>query len=165
MGNGREGVRERALARMRVLAGGTAAGVVAACGYGVVDPLPPPTCFESPQPTATGQVIPAPSGQAADGVVFVEIIVRYASGVTARSASANEDTSTTASGPTLAIVSSDDTPDGGHRLVVRVPTRVRAFNVTLTGSCDRAQNSQLTINAALDADAGQTVTIYSVYGH
>lgn len=55
-------VRARAVARMKALAAAGATSVIASCGYGVVDPLPQPTCFESPKPTVTARLLPADAG-------------------------------------------------------------------------------------------------------
>ncbi|MFO0741219.1 MAG: hypothetical protein U0270_35300 [Labilithrix sp.] len=64
--------RERALARIKTLA---AAGVVVGCnsGYGVVDPLPSPACFESPGPIVTAKVLETKE----DGTRLVELLVKF----------------------------------------------------------------------------------------
>jgi hypothetical protein len=64
--------RERALARIKTLA---AAGVVVGChsGYGVVDPMPRPACFESPEPVVTANVVETKD----DGTRLVELLVKF----------------------------------------------------------------------------------------
>jgi hypothetical protein len=65
--------RERAIARIKTLA---AAGVVVGChgsGYGVVDPMPMPACFESPEPVVTAKVVETKD----DGTRLVELLVKF----------------------------------------------------------------------------------------
>jgi hypothetical protein len=64
--------RERAIARIKTLA---AAGVVVGChsGYGVVDPMPMPACFESPQPVVAAKVLETKD----DGTRLVELLVKF----------------------------------------------------------------------------------------
>lgn len=139
---------------MKVLASTTAVGVVASCGYGVVDPLPAPNCFSSPQPTATARIVPAPSGQGADGVVFVEITASFPQTVTLGTPSVTEAIAGGGTGPSLSVVSSEAI-SGGYRFVVRVPTRVKAFNTTISSSCAAEASGHLFIYATLDSDAGE----------
>ncbi|MBX3231521.1 MAG: hypothetical protein KIT84_24170 [Labilithrix sp.] len=70
-------VRARALARLKVLTA-VGAGIVVSCGkskgladshkpgdpepYGVVDPMPLPTCFDGPQPTITAVFVAGDAG-------------------------------------------------------------------------------------------------------
>lgn len=65
--------RERALAHIKTLA---AASVLVGCheaGYGVVDPMPTPACFENPKPTVTAKVLETKE----DGARLVEVVVKF----------------------------------------------------------------------------------------
>lgn len=107
-------VRNRTLARLKVLAALGAAGLAASCGrtlddnggtngggdgglpdgqreagedaYGVVDPLPRPSCFQSALPTATGTYVLAdgdagPEAGAGDELVFDVVLSFQQTGV------------------------------------------------------------------------------------
>lgn len=156
-------VRRRTLARLRVLAALGAAGIAASCNgkveggggdpslpdaggvdggedaYGVVDPLPPPTCFIG-YPTATAHftteseiddagVSDAGADAGADGNHrLVAVDVSFAdTGVVIGSAAATE----------TAEVVSTSTTSTGARLVVRIEKGNVSANVTVQVSCQR----------------------------
>lgn len=64
--------RERALAHIKTLA---AASIVGACGggYGVVDPMPSPACFENPEAVVTAKVRETKD----DGTRLVELTAKF----------------------------------------------------------------------------------------
>jgi hypothetical protein len=155
-GGERSSARERAVARLKVLAGTAATGVAVACGYGVVDPLPPPMCFQSPQPTATGKIVDAPPGEDAKDVRFVQITVSFSQNVgsalsnaTAREAGAGS------SGASLAVVSQVGRT-GAYDFLVRVPTRVTTFIAQLSSTCPDEPNggARLDLRVGIDGDGG-----------
>lgn len=128
--------RERALAHLKTLA---AAGVVLGCGggsahggggsgpaYGVVDPMPMPSCFENPPIVVTTKLLE----KTADGTRLVEVAAKYQ----------QTDTKVTDLGA--------NTPSGTHlevtdkvmkandfRGVVHVPKDVTAFFFSAAASC------------------------------
>ncbi|MBX3231524.1 MAG: hypothetical protein KIT84_24155 [Labilithrix sp.] len=86
-------VRARTLARLKLLAG---AGVAAAgchdSGYGVVDPMPPPSYYARPQPTVTASFVKRAESEAS-GIRFLEVALSYAEGdVTVSECAASDST-------------------------------------------------------------------------
>jgi len=78
--------RARTLARLRALAAVGAATTTTGCNgcagaFGVVDPLPAPTCFDSPKPTATAAYLQPDDvdagGTAPAGSRLVEVQVSF----------------------------------------------------------------------------------------
>jgi hypothetical protein len=144
------------VARFKVLAGTAATGVAVACGYGVVDPLPPPSCFQSPQPSATGKLVEPPAGEDAKDVRFVQITVSFSqndgsalSNATAREAGVGSN------GASLTVVSQAGRT-GAYDFLVRVPTRVTTFIAQLSSTCpdQPSGGARLDLRVEIDADAG-----------
>lgn len=129
---GPDGPRARALSRLKVLAGTTATGVVMACGYAVVDPLPSPMCFSEPQPGASGKFVDAPPGQQAEGVRFIQITITFTQ--SDGSAFSNPTAQEATSGASL-DVSSQASRTGAYDFLVRVPDRVKSFTAQVSTSC------------------------------
>ena len=124
-GMGTSSVRNRTLARLKVLAALGAAGLAASCGrtiddnggtngggdgglpdgpreagedaYGVVDPLPRPSCFQSALPTATGTYVQpdadaGPEAGAGDEITFDVVLSFPQTGVAIGTVTASNDT-------------------------------------------------------------------------
>lgn len=142
-------VRARAIARLKVLTA-VGAGVAVSCGkskgladghkpgdpepYGVVDPMPRPTCFEGPQPTITAAYMAVPDAGAkkkADAGAMLALtpdtrLVEVAVAFTQTDIALGNVTSTD---PNVSIVESKPEASG-IKLIVRVPK-------TEGGSADR----------------------------
>lgn len=119
--------RERTLARMKHLA---AAGVVAGChgsGYGVVDPMPPPACFETPQPVVTARLV---EPMAADGTRLVELLVKFQQ----RDAKVGEMQAQVIGGAPVEITK-HEIGEGELRAVFRVPKGMRSVYFTAQVAC------------------------------
>lgn len=156
-GNGAEktpSARERALARLKVLAGTTATTVVVACGYTVVDPLPSPMCFSSPRPSASGRFVDAPPGQSAKDVRFMQITITFSQ--TDGSAMSNATARETGSSTAGLEVSSQASRPGAYDFVVRVPDRVTSFMVQLSTACPETTGA---LTFAVDINERDVITV------
>ena len=151
-------VRNRTIARLKVLAALGAAGVAASCGdtaYGVVDPLPHPSCFDSGRPTGTAKyVVDADAGadaSAGDGSKLVEVyLVFKQAGIAVGSFSSS-------TGATL--VSSTSPSSSTAKVVLRVPAGMSTCSAQLQISCSAGPTSlrftlMLTTNSVEITDLG-----------
>lgn len=126
-------VRRRTLARWKTLA---AAGAVASgchgSGYGVVDPMPLPSCLDSPQPTAKAAFVARTSTESEpQGTRFVEVTYAYTqTGVTLGAIGAVDN----GTGNALEVL--EPTPSAnGFRAVVRVPAGVTEVLMSSPTKC------------------------------
>lgn len=123
------------------------------------DLVPAPGCFVNPPPSAEGKIVSAPQGEDAKDTRFVQITIHFTQndGSALRDATATE---ATPSAPSLTVVSQVGRT-GAYDFLVRVPTRVSHFLVTLTSSCpdQPASGGRLSLDVVIDDDAGPEPTV------
>ena len=144
--------RERALASMKTLA---AAGVVLSChsGYGVVDPMPRPSCFENPKAVVTGKVLETKE----DGTRLVELIAKFEQsdakfeGLTAYRMKAFNDNSENKLTITEQAINTNDL-----RVVIAVPKDAKELLLSASVQC--ADRNGFYVNFEIDAAGAVKIT-------
>ncbi len=158
--SGESSVRERTLQRMKVLAALGAATIAASCGtqqggYGVVDPMPSPSCFEkNPKPTVTASYVAADAGadaaiepqDAGGSARRVEMTIAFDRETDVVFSSASAD---------VPILETSMSSTGG-RLLLSIPEGRTTAAVTVPFSCS-SNGGTLTIHLTLGSSVTVTV--------